>query len=639
MSQLRVGEKSVDGFDAADLGHVLFEVAFDAHLEGDGGRWATDAGTVEADADDLIGGDLDKLDVAAIGLDGGADEVDDLGDALEERGVGGGGCGATGRGLWGNLWEHSGDHMRAGATGRAEPGRGAGEGGRYKVVMMNKLIGCLAGWLVVAAVASGADPLADMGDSKAGDNKRLNAVDQAWAEVEAGTGDRAATREALKKLVWTIGKPSDRVRVRAIEKLLADETAEGAADNVNLFRLRLPTETGWPVIELLANQAAIHKEDDAWKVLTAPFVRSYARSVPTPPDEDRPEKDALLALHPGKDVVEIAFGVFVDPEANGAGDGEFAEKARQGAWDLMGRLDPDGSRRGEILAANPEWENNPAVSELVAVRNAFGVVPVAGSELELAGRMLKRDGEVEARWWGEVTGAIAGLSEDQRRGLALRHIEPVRWAAKNRAAWVGMDRAGLLAELGTKLKGRKGWRATAGDSEWRKKGESLKDWEGQLAWGDVLTILVIDEAMREPVIVSELFAQALKDRADESTEYGGLLWAAENECAKVPSSRAEHGAFRVTLFEPRPTQRANDRTFIAPEAMFAADARAMAHYHFHVQIAANGEYASPGRGDFEFATSHGRSCLVLTSVRQGVMNVDYYQRGEVVIDLGEVRMK
>lgn len=34
---------------------------------------------------------------------------------------------------------------------------------------------------------------------------------------------------------------------------------------------------------------------------------------------------------------------------------------------------------------------------------------------------------------------------------------------------------------------------------------------------------------------------------------------------------------------------------------------------------------------------HGRPCIVLTSVREGVMNADYYQRGEVVIDLGEVR--
>jgi hypothetical protein len=86
-----VGERemggSIDGFDAADLRDVFLQVALDAHLEGDGGGGAADACAVEADADDLIGGDPDEFDIAAIGLDGGADEVDDLGDALDERGV------------------------------------------------------------------------------------------------------------------------------------------------------------------------------------------------------------------------------------------------------------------------------------------------------------------------------------------------------------------------------------------------------------------------------------------------------------------------------------------------------------------------------------------------------------------------
>lgn len=501
---------------------------------------------------------------------------------------------------------------------------------------MNAWTGFVVGVLVLAVTAA-ADPLADMGDSKLTDGRRIAAVDEAWAAVERGSGDRAATREALKKLVWYIGKPSDRLRVRAIEKLLADTTAEGAADTINLFRLRLPTETAWPVITLIAETAAQRSADPAWRVLTASLVRSYSRKVPTPPDEDRPERAALLALHPGKDLSEIAFGVFVEPEANGSGDGEYVAKAREGAWELMGRLDPDGSRRAAILGAHPEWESNPAVSELVAVRQALGVVPVTGSELDLARRMLRQETEIEKRWWAEATGAVAGLSEEQRRGLVLRHLEPVRWAARNRPAWLGLDRAGAIAELESRLKGRKHARATTGDSEWRKKGESLKDWRDELAWGDAMAILVIDEALREPAIAAELFAQGIKDRADESTEYGGLLWAAENECAKVEASRATHGAFRASLFEPRPTQRKNDRTFIASEEMFNADARALAHYHFHVQVAANGEYASPGRGDFEYAAQHGRSCLVLTSVREGIMNVDYYQRGEVVIDLGEIR--
>lgn len=97
----------LDGFHAANLRDVFLEVALDAHLEGDVGGWAADAGPVEADADDLVGGDPDEFDIAAIGLDRRADEVDDLGDALEERGVGCGGGGVAGGGGL-----HAGDHTR-----------------------------------------------------------------------------------------------------------------------------------------------------------------------------------------------------------------------------------------------------------------------------------------------------------------------------------------------------------------------------------------------------------------------------------------------------------------------------------------------------------------------------------------------
>jgi hypothetical protein len=91
--------------DAADFGDVGFEVALDADLEGHGAGGAADAGAVEADADDALGGDVDELEVAAVGLDGGADEVEDAGDAFLEGGRGGRGCGhhcgMVGRRAWG----------------------------------------------------------------------------------------------------------------------------------------------------------------------------------------------------------------------------------------------------------------------------------------------------------------------------------------------------------------------------------------------------------------------------------------------------------------------------------------------------------------------------------------------------------
>lgn len=73
-----------DDNDLADLGDVLPQVAFDAEVEGHVAGGASDAGTVEPDVDRAVGFGLDELDVAAVGLDGGADRLDDLADSLGE---------------------------------------------------------------------------------------------------------------------------------------------------------------------------------------------------------------------------------------------------------------------------------------------------------------------------------------------------------------------------------------------------------------------------------------------------------------------------------------------------------------------------------------------------------------------------
>ncbi|MBX3404447.1 MAG: hypothetical protein KF699_13630 [Phycisphaeraceae bacterium] len=493
--------------------------------------------------------------------------------------------------------------------------------------------------LACAAVCR-AQPLLDVSDGKLGEDRRLRAIDQAWREVEAGTADREATREALKKLVWTIGRPSDRIRVRALEALLRDTTPEGRADTLNLLRLRMPTEAGWPMIEAVSRAARERADDQAWRVLTSPLVRSFSRAVPTPPDPDRPERAALLALHDGTtadDLAAIVFGVFIDPVANGADEGEMADKARAAAWELLSRLDPRGEQRAAIIAARSDLRTHPAVAEIALLQERIGIVPVSGSELDLARRMTATDDPTRGAWWAAAVAAFDGLTDEQRLGLALRHVEPLRWAAEHRPEWVACGREELLTHVERRLAGRRTWRAGGADGGMRAKGETLRDWRADLAWGDLLAIMVIDEALHEPAVIAELFAQAAKDRADTSTEYGGLLWAAAARCVESTSGRvAAESRFRASLFEPRPAHRKNDRTFIAPPEMFAADARALAHYHFHVQTVANSDYAGPGAGDLEFARTHRRNNIVLTSVRAGVLNADYYQWNGAVIDLGEV---
>lgn len=93
----------------------------------------------------------------------------------------------------------------------------------------------------------------------------------------------------------------------------------------------------------------------------------------------------------------------------------------------------------------------------------------------------------------------------------------------------------------------------------------------------------------------------------------------------------------AVLYAPRPGQRMGDERFVASDDMLAASDCAIAHYHFHAQRVRNKEYAGPSGGDLQYAARYGRSCLVLTSVGEGVLGVDYYQPNGVVIDLGEIR--
>lgn len=78
----------VDSLEGGNLRDAVLKGAFDARLEGDVGGRAPDAGAVEADANDTGVGDIDELDVTAVGLHGGADEVDDLANSVEECGRG-----------------------------------------------------------------------------------------------------------------------------------------------------------------------------------------------------------------------------------------------------------------------------------------------------------------------------------------------------------------------------------------------------------------------------------------------------------------------------------------------------------------------------------------------------------------------
>ncbi len=457
---------------------------------------------------------------------------------------------------------------------------------------------------------------AQLNDADAAVNDRVAAVRARRALHEAGEGDQAAFREEMKRIAWRRSEPP-RLRLEAIEALLTDDPE----DTARMLALMLPTETQWSVIGAVSEMAARR----GWKELTPALVRSWARPVQEPADADRPERAALLALHPRKAPVEIVFDVFLETR----GEGLFGEQTRRDAWALLGRVDPDGSTIAGLLADADRATDDPLLSDLQAAAGDLGAVPRTAEQLD----WLRALREPERRpFYEEAAAAIESLTPEQREGLELRHAAPIRLAAKRKRSLLRAPHAELRRELSERLRGRRGAPRYADSAEAMYAApDDLEDWEAELVWADLLLILLADEAIHQPDVVRAIFEQVDHDRRDKSTEHGGVLRARE-----ATDSSMEDG-FVAVPFPPRPAQRAGDNRFTPSPSMVEAGHTALIDYHFHAQRVNNAEYAGPGAGDLRTAQRLGRSSLVLTSLSRDELNVDYYQPDGARLDLGRLR--
>lgn len=453
------------------------------------------------------------------------------------------------------------------------------------------------------------DPLLVAADREQSGGARVKAIEASTALLDAGELDQAAYRESLKRIAWAMGDPSN-VRIAAIDALLADVEA----DTRNMLRLMLPREVQWPVIGHVCEVAA----ERGWSDMTPSLVRSYSRAVPEPPDDERPERAALIALNPGSSPARVAFDVFSAPND----DPTWGDKIRADAWTLLCRLDPSGADTSQWLAALPP-SGDPVIADLQASARDLHAAPTTGEQLEWLRELRAPQ---NAAFWQEASRAIASLTPEQQEGLELRHASAVRWAARHRTDLLASTRDSLLGMIEAGLVGAKTHRRYAEDVPGGPSQEQrLVHAREKMVWGDALLVLAAMEAMRDPDVAPAIFEQVEIDRRDTSTEHGGVL-----DCAA-------DGSFVAYPYPPRPAQRMGDNRFIASPELLAAGNTALYHYHFHARRTDESEYAGPGPGDLEYAARFGRSCLVLTSISADVLDVDYYQPNGAVLDLGEIR--
>jgi hypothetical protein len=487
--------------------------------------------------------------------------------------------------------------------------------------------------------AESADALTLAKDQKRTPEARAAAVERVWAERQPGERGRDAARESLKSIAWQVGAGAP-TRTKAIETLLADPDDAGQQDTRRMLALMLPLEPDGAVTAFIAERAA------AWPEFAGPLCRAWAKR-PIDAIAERaglyPERAALAALAQGEGQTLQAYLVkaFATAAPTDAGPRrrEEIDKGRRAAWEVLSRIDPDGTERSPLIANLAAPESDTMLAALRACASGLRAVPLTGAQLAWAERLRDfadpNHGPANRAWWTSATAAVARLSPAQSQGLALRHAEAVRTAAEASPAYLSMDRETLVAELRQRLRPRSQYGRYSSDAGQSDFGTGrLDEVEARLSWGDALAALVVDDALRTPGMAEAFDAQAERDRVNTTTEYGGLIALSRPRAPTATSPRR----FVATLYIPRPNQQRDDRAFVASEEMIFDGRHALAHYHFHAQQIGNRDYAGPSPGDLLYAREQGVTCVVLTSIRPGLFNADYYLPTGVVIDLGDVRV-
>ena len=461
------------------------------------------------------------------------------------------------------------------------------------------------------------DPVSTSARADLSTSERIDAIHRAAEAARQGQADPTVLRLAMKKLAWSLDTP-EAVRAAALETILWDE--DHAEDSLKLVRDMLPTEPGRQVVAVMSTAAADHQ----WLETTPALVRSLGRPVEGVKDEERAEYKALASLHTGVSIDRVVLDVFLNPQTDPGPSGlRLDMRTREAAWDVLGRLQPQTGQRGALLdlSAEGDAEGLVVLGKLRMLRDELGVTPRSGEELRWAIRLVdQREGELRD-WWAQARAAASTVFQDAD-SRELRHIEPMRWAGEHHAGWLNADRAGLLDELAARLRGRQVYTRTRqirGNPN--ANAERLSFVRDALPWGDVLTLLVLDEATRDPAIASAIFEAADEDHRDETSEHGGVLWS-------------DARGFHAQGFSPRGTATPDDRRFTAPREMIDYSTAALAHFHFHVADWRNRDFAGPSPGDLDYAARFGRTCVVLTGIGRDELDVDAYFPTGVVLDLG-----
>lgn len=455
-----------------------------------------------------------------------------------------------------------------------------------------------AAFLATCAAPEFPDPIATMSDRKVQIDWRISAAEQAKVQGEA-KGEDGRRIAALNKIVWESGHPFSLRRV-AIDHLIEhDERVfrDNVAKRITLIR-------EYKALKHILDIAV----ERNWTDFTAAAVRSYARPMHGTPDNKRPERDTIEKLHPGKSLESVVFNVLIS-------DTDSTDAQRVAAWQLLCRL-ADTETLVNYLQTAPA--NSALIVDIKAAATDLHAMPI--NREGIAWLFHLRDPARQA-YWNRAKAVVAGLNAEQKKGLELRHL-PVLVDAD--AALLQQSREQLLAKLQALLAGAEHHLNSPNFMGGNKDHpQRLHSWKDQLSWADLVVIQTLSNAVRNPAVVRSLFSQGDRDVKNKGSEHGGVVVFN----AGTPAAKNYDPILRLS----------HNRKFTPRNEMIKRLYTAAAHYHFHAQEYKNRDWAGPGLGDMNTADTMRFNYLVFTFVDENRLNVDYYQHGRVVVDLGTLR--
>lgn len=432
------------------------------------------------------------------------------------------------------------------------------------------------------------DPLATALDRDESVTRRVHAIGQI-TDDETGS---------LYALIWSSGHRIE-VREATVDRLRAADPAFWP--NIERGILRVDD---WSMIRLLCERAM---EDNNIAFLPA-AIKSWARPSTTIDDMDRPEREVVLYFARG--LPETAWlREALDVDTSAGAQGQMLQVA---AWTVLMRLYDDQALR-EIIEQRPH--DNAFLEPLALVTAAVHRLPADAEELARLETLVTGS---TAEQWQLRYAYCAAQTDLGNKSVALRHMPSI-----DRAGFILQEPSEALLDAlrGRLAQAKHAYRGDRAEGEYAEpRPERLADHAAKLSHADLIVLLQIHDALHRPDVAAQLFRQADGDRADTSTEWGGVLvWDQDSQ----PMAR-----------HYPPMLRRHDRMYIASDACVRAMHTGLAHYHFHVQEPDSAVWAGPGQGDLGFADRMHANCVVLTSLDVDTLNADAYFPGGIIVDLG-----